>query len=128
MLDRHGHRHGAGAKAGPVVLTKRLDESVPTGTDQYDDDLAFNMVPGGIYAFEAMLIVRATVTGNFSYQWIEPDGTFDIQARTDTAVVSLTEATGASLVAMTAGVARIIHFVGTIVAGAAGGMFRLQWS
>lgn len=126
MLDRHGHRHGAGG--GPVVLTKRVNESVPTGVAQYDDDLAFHMSPGGIYAFEAMLIVRAQTTGNFTYEWIEPDGTFDIQARTDTAVVSLTEATGSSLVAMTAGVARIIHFVGTIVAGAAGGMFRLQWS
>lgn len=128
MLDRHGHRHGTGAKAGPVVITKRLDESVPTGVSQYDDDLEFMMASNGIYAFEAMLIVRAQVTGNFTYEWVEPDGTYDIQARTDTEVVSLTETTGPSVVAMVADISRIIHFVGTIVAGATGGMFRLQWN
>lgn len=131
LTDRRGHRHGASAlQGGLTFIRKRFTEAIPNDTaTQDDDDFHFNVVAGGMYAFECVLLVKSVINDTFTYQWLAPAGaTFQIQSSTPAGVVQLTETSGDDSISTVAGVTSMIHFVGTIMVGATAGVFKLVWN
>jgi len=130
VVNRQGHRHGlAESQAGQTFIRKLATESLPNdGSQQDDDDLYFSVVANGLYAFEAVLLVKSVINDSFIFEWVEPSGTtFQIQVSTPVEIVNLTETYGERLVATVAGVTSIIRCIGTIQVGPVGGIFRLRW-
>jgi hypothetical protein len=134
-----GVKWAAAAGGGPTFVYKTADESLASNTTPQDDDhLSFTTVASGIYAFEAWLKVTCAAAGDFRFQWVEPDGTFDFMVLVTTVSGGTITAPSpssrifnegnAALVVETDATEQGLFFRGLIVAGGAGGTFKLQWA
>ena len=113
-----------------TFVPKAASESVTSSiTLQDDDDLSFTTEASAVYAFESILIVSsASAIPDFQFQWVEADGTWDFRYSVGTATSAINEGTAAAAVSLAAATGIPLHFVGSIVAGATGGVFKLQWA
>lgn len=121
----------AAVAGGDTYVYKTADETVNNSVALQDDDhLFFTTVANGIYAFAAYVTVTGGTASDFKFQWVEPDGTFSFMVAASGANNSQhNESTAALTVPVTAGtLITAVAFVGVIVAGGAGGTFKLQWA
>jgi hypothetical protein len=119
---------------GATFVYKTADETVSASTTLQDDNhLTFTIDANGIYAFEAYLYATHTTSGDLKIMWVEPDGTYSLfhighqsgGAWSGRNMIE-SEASGFTF-NLSSSVAGVV-ISGKIVAGGAGGTFKLQWA
>lgn len=125
----------ATAAGGATYVYKTADESVTSSTTFQDDDhLFFTVAANGIYAFEAFLkFSNATASVHAKGLFVEPDGTYDMMITyVNTGGITPTkwdETTATSFLMQIDSATPSVGIIrGVIIAGGAGGTFKLQWA
>lgn len=116
-----------------LKAVKTSDEDVTSSTAlQDDDELLVTVEANGVYHFEAVIIAySASATPDLKFQFIEPDGTFDVVVTSGLGgdlISYIDESSSASVVDITAATEKVKYFTGIVRAGGAGGTFKLQWA
>ena len=123
--------------SGATYKFKAADETVTASTVfQDDDDLFITLAANGIYVFKYHLAYRLSNAsfGGFKWQWVEADGTWDAwrQFVDSAGVLQINEVSetdsGQAISAHGNTSSHSVSGSGLIVAGGAGGTFKLQWA
>lgn len=127
-----GLKWAAAGGGGPTFVYKTATEVVNTSTTLQDDDhLFFTLVANGIYAFESFIEVGGNnTTPNLKFQWLEPDGSYEIRIYAMNVLGDFTanELNREVTFDYDGNGRGNLHAIGVIRAGVTGGTFKLQWA